>query len=340
MIVVRRLGDLTRELTVFLRFRGTASNGVDYGTLPDSVLFPSGAGTVELFVEASHDTLVEGDETVLAELQPDPSLGPIERYRVDPSQASARVVIHDNDAPPEPVVSIEATHPIAEESSYPYRRLPFRGRFTISRTGSMDHALPVFVHYGGTAISGVDYPALPWLVSIPAGTNRIELEVVPNPDDVPEPIETVVATLSECPPLTDPPLGIPCYLVNIDPARSTARVFLRDDGITTASLEITAPKDGAEFREGTRIPSAATDIELEGAMSRVDFLDGDKTFGESTIYFFREPDPGTPVYHEFEWRGAEPGPHVMTARALNAAGNAVTSAPVHVRGCRAAGCFH
>jgi hypothetical protein len=331
IFVVSRSGDLAQGLAVWMRYSGTAVSGVDYAPLPEWVQFPAGAASVELQVGANFDGLSEGDETVVAEVQPDPSLGPIERYRVDPTQAMARVVIHDTESSTEPVVSIEATSPIAEESSYPYRRLAFRGQFTISRTGPTSNALPVFVHYSGSATPGADYPFPPWLVSIPPGTNRVEIEIVPNPDDKPEPIEIVEATLSECPPLTDPPLGIPCYLVNIDPARASARVFIRDDGITTASLEITAPKDGAEFGEGSPIHIAATAIDLGGAITEVEFFDGDAKIGESIINFFRAPDPGTPIEHEFEWRGAAIGSHVLTTRALNTAGNAVTSAPVRIR---------
>jgi len=327
-VVSRHGGDLSRELSVPIRFQGTAMSGADYRALPEFVVFGAGAGSVELLVEASHDTLIEGDETVVAELQPDPTLGPFERHRVDPNQSSARVVIHDNDVPPSPIVSIEATSPIAEESSHPYRRLPLRGRFTISRIGPTNNETHVFVLYGGTAKPGVDYPFLPWIATIPAGTDRAEVEVIPDPDALPEPIETVVATLSECPPLTDPPIGMPCYGANIDPARSTARVFIRDDGFTTASLEITAPKDGASVSDST--PIAATAIDLEGAMPFVEFFDGDIKIGDSLINFVRAPDPGMPIHHEFEWSDAPPGPHVLTARAVNSAGNAVTSAPVRI----------
>ncbi len=330
-VVTRSGGDLARELFVSMSYAGTATSGTDYPALPSGVSFPAGEASVELLVEAAYDRLSEGDETVVAQVLPDPTMGPIERYQVDPAQAAAQVVIHDNEAPPEPVVSIEATSPIAEESSYPYRRLALRGRFTISRTGSTEQGQPVFVHYGGTATPGADYPFLPWLVTIPAGTNRVEIDVVPNVDDLPEPIETVAATLSECPPLTDPPLGIPCYSVNIDPAHASARVFIRDDGITTASLEITAPNDGEVFSEGSPIHIAATAIDLEGAITHVDFFDGDWKIGESTINFFRAPDPGTPIYHEFEWRDAPVGIHDLTTRALDTAGNAVTSAPVRLQ---------
>lgn len=328
--ISRQGGNLASELFVFLTYEGTASNGVDYATLPHFVTFPAGVSTVELFVEGAYDQRAEGDETVVARLQPDPSLGPIERYRLDPAQSVARMILRDNEAPVVPVVSIEATSPIAEETSYPYRRLPLRGLFTIARTGPTNDALPVFVHYGGTAAPGVDYPMLPWLVSIPAGASRVEVEVVPNVDGIREPIEVLEAQLSQCPPLTDPPMGIPCYNVSIDPARAAARIFLRDDGITTASLELTAPKDGSEFSAGQTIRLAVTAIDLEGAITHVEFFDADTKIGESQIFFIVQPDPGTPIYHEFEWAGAAVGQHELTARAANAAGMRVVSPPVRI----------
>jgi len=330
-VVSRHGGDLARELFVSMGYAGTAAGGKDYPALPNFVSFRAGQSSVELVVAAAYDRMSEGVETVVAQVLPDPTMGPIERYRVDAAQAFARVVIHDNEAPPAPLVSIVATSPIAEESSFPYRRLALRGRFTISRTGPTDHETHVFILMGGTAIPGVDYASLPWLVTLPAGTNRIEIEVVPNADDRSEPIETVEATLSECPPLTDPPLGMPCYGANIDPAHASARVFIRDDGITTASLNITAPKAGFEFSEGSSIRIAATAIDLDGAITQVDFFAEDRKIGESTIAFIQQPDPGTPINHEFEWRGALAGVHVLTARALNAAGGAITSAPVRIQ---------
>ena len=327
---LKRTGSGDHALTVRLAYGGAATPGIDYQLLPDTATFPAGEEWIALFTEPIDDTLAEGDETLEVRLLPsDPSAG--DAYQIDAANGAVSATIRDNDAPAETVVSIEATSPIAEESSYPYRRLAFLGRFTISRTGPTKDAWSVFVRYRGTATSGVDYPLLPWLVTIPAGTNRIDIEVMPNPDDVPEPIEIVEATLAECPPLTYPPLGIPCYLVNIDPTRASARMFIRDDGITTSSLELTTPRTGAKFAEGAPIRIAATAIDLEGAITHVDFFDGDRLIGGSTINFFREPDPGTPVFHEFEWSGTTAGSHTLTARAVNAAGEKVTSAPVWIR---------
>jgi hypothetical protein len=329
--VTRTGGDLTTGLSVFVAFEGSASNGVDYAKLPDVVRFPAGAESVELYVEGLFDQLAEGDEIVVAKLLPDPSMGPIGFYQLDPHQSTARVLIRDREMSIEPMVSIVASSEIAEETSYPYRRLAFRGVFTIARSGPTNHAVSVFVHYSGSAQPGVDFPALPWLVTIPAGAEKVDLVVEPTVDNLSEPIEFLDAKLDQCPPLTTPPMGIPCYAANIDPARSTARIFLRDDGITTATLELTSPRDGSEYRAGQPIRLAATAIDLEGAITYLEFFDGLTKIGESSIFFIRQPDPGTPIIHEFEWSDATVGSHELTARAVNAAGSKVSSPPVKIR---------
>ena len=232
--------------------------------------------------------------------------------------------------PPGPVVHIEATQRIAEETSFPLRRLPLRGEFTISRTGPTNEPLSVFVHYSGTATPGADYPRVPWLVEIPAGVSSTRIEIVPEVDEIPEGIETLTAMLSHCPPLTDPPLGAPCFGgFKIDPAQERATVFIRDDGITQASLTITNPRDGANFRLGETILIEAVAIHLEGYISRVEFWAGEQQIGVSEIVFIRAPDPGTPIHHGFEWREAASGPHVLTARA-GVEGAVLRSRPVHI----------
>ncbi len=329
-VVSRDGGDLSRELPVFLEYSGSADPGSDFEALPTLALIPAGQRSVELFVHAAFDRRSEGDEDVIAMVAPDPSLGPIPRYVINSAQSRARVVIHDNEVSPVSVVRIDAVDRVAEETSAPLRRLALRGRFVISRTGPTAEALPVFVHYRGSATPGVDYPAQPFLVAIPAGTNALEIEIVPKPDDIAEPIEIVEATLSECPPETIPPLGVPCYQVNIDPAHATARVFIRDDGITTATIEITQPRAGAEFPFGRPVPVNATAIDLDGAITRLEFFAGATSIGTSEIVFVRAPDPGDPILHSVVWDNPPVGRHLLTARGVNAAGERVVSPAVPI----------
>ena len=239
------------------------------------------------------------------------------------------IVVGSNTA--RPGVRIEATQPIAEESSAPYRRLPLRGIFTVSRTGPASSALSVFVHYSGSATSGTDYPAQPFLLTIPAGEVSAQIEIVPINDGIWEGIESVVATLSQCPPETRPPLGIACRDgFAIDPASGEATVFMRDDGATQASVSITQPKDGAVFALGETILIEAVAIDLEGYISRLEFYDGTILIGVSEIVFIRAPDPGTPIYHSFEWTNAAPGTHSLTAHGIASDGNVVASIPVNI----------
>ncbi|MFN0127151.1 MAG: Ig-like domain-containing protein [Verrucomicrobiales bacterium] len=232
--------------------------------------------------------------------------------------------------PPIATVSIEATSPIAEETSAPLRRLPLVGVFKLSRTGSTENSLPVFLHIGGTATPGRDYAALPFLVTIPTGQSSMEVQVIPQLDEVAEPIETVIATLSHCPPHSDPPLGLPCYDFRIDPVNAHATVFVRDDGITSASVWIDAPRPGAEFEHGAPVDVVATAIDLEGAITRLELLASGAVVGTSELVFIREPDPGTPILHSFVWDNAPTGIHVLTARGMGAAGQSVVSQPVRI----------
>ncbi|MFN0032646.1 MAG: choice-of-anchor L domain-containing protein, partial [Flavobacteriales bacterium] len=52
------------ELVAYLVYSGTATNGVDYTLLPDSVVFPPGVMTISLPLDAFDDALLEGAETV------------------------------------------------------------------------------------------------------------------------------------------------------------------------------------------------------------------------------------------------------------------------------------
>jgi hypothetical protein len=116
----------------------------------------------------------------------------------------------------------------------------------------------------------------------------------------------------------------------IDPAHERATVFIRDDGITEASLVIRRPADGAVFRAGQTIPIEAIAVDLLSYLGRVEFWAGDQLIGVSAPQSFRAPDPGEPIQHIFEWLGATPGAHALTARARRDDGTPVVSVPVHI----------
>ncbi|MCI0748577.1 MAG: Ig-like domain-containing protein, partial [Verrucomicrobia subdivision 3 bacterium] len=249
--------------------------------------------------------------------------------RVDGSAVtSAPVSITVRGDPPPPLVRIDATSPIAEETSVPFRRLPLVGVFTISRTGPTNEPAPVFVQYSGMATPGVDYPEQPSMVTIPPGAVSTQIRIQATPDQVPEGIETVVATISQCPPSTN----LLCVTTTppVDPAHKSATIFIREDGITDQTVTITRPTNGASFNAGETIVIEAVTVDLDGYLPIVEFFAGGQKVGASIINFFLAPPDGTPIQHRFEWRNAPVGPHVLTARAIRVDGSAVTSAPVSI----------
>ncbi len=241
------------------------------------------------------------------------------------------VHVQVGDPPPVTVVSIEATRMIAEETSFPFRRLAFRGEFTISRSGPTDAGITCFVLFDGTAKPDLDYPAQPFVVTIPAGALSTTIEIVPNVDNQSEGVETVIARLSHCPPVTVPPIGMPCFGFEIDPRHPSAVVYIRDDGLTRTSVQLIRPDSGTSFAPGDPIAIDAEAFDLEGSVNRVEFLANGKLIGESILEFIRPPAPGEVHTYSLVWRDADPGEYLLTAIAHNDGATSVTSAPVRIR---------
>lgn len=257
------------------------------------------------------------------------------RSEIGPNQVVQAPPVHvlvGDPPPPEALVSIEATRMIAEETSFPFRRLAFRGEFTIARSGPTNASTTCFVLFDGTAKPDSDYPAQPFVVTIPAGAVSTTIEIVPKVDNQTEGIETVVARLSHCPPVTVPPLGMPCFGgFEIDPARASAVVYIRDDGLTRTSVHLTRPASGTSFAQGEPIAIDAEAFDVEGSVHRVEFLANGKLIGESILLFIRPSAPGEINTFSIIWRNADPGDYILTAIAHNDGATSVTSAPVSIR---------
>ncbi|HEV7516328.1 MAG TPA: alpha/beta hydrolase fold domain-containing protein, partial [Thermoanaerobaculia bacterium] len=213
-----RTGSTAAALTVRWIWKGTAGLAVDYNA-PSSAVFPAGAGAVTVDLAPIEDSLVEGDETAVLTLLPDPV------YRIDPGEAAATVTIADDDPPGSlPVVSLTASAPTAAESGT-------TGAFTVTRTGGTSGALTVSYAVSGTATNGVDYAALSGTVTIPAGQAAATVTVSPTADGTPEPTETVILTLVP----TDH------YAVGSPATASVALTDVRDPAKPVVSVSATDP---------------------------------------------------------------------------------------------------
>ena len=93
--LVRIGGDLKQPMTVTYTVAGTAGPGMDYQSLIGSATFAAHATTATVTVTSLEDLLIEGNETVVMTLLPNPLL-----YHVLTPAGMDTLVIADNDQPP------------------------------------------------------------------------------------------------------------------------------------------------------------------------------------------------------------------------------------------------
>ncbi len=176
---ITRTGITSSPLVVYYTLAGTALNGIDYTTLPNSVTIQTGASSANVTVRPIDDGDYEGDETVVLSLASNSS------YQAG-SPSNGIVTIKDNDLP---TVSIITTTPNASELG------PTPGLLTVSRSGITTSSLTVSYYLGGTATPGTDYVELPGTLVIPANSSSQTITVTPKNDDVIEGVETVDVTI-------------------------------------------------------------------------------------------------------------------------------------------------
>jgi len=137
----------------------------------------------------------------------------------NPVESDAIGIQVEDTNPDVPTVSIVASQPDTSEPSLTSRIAP--GRFLVSRNGSNDRALTVFLAYGGSASLGEDYEKLPPSVTINAGEEAAELLVIAKMDDFAEDTESAIAKIVPPPAVTANVSGLP---YRIDPEHGFATV--------------------------------------------------------------------------------------------------------------------
>jgi len=243
--------------------------------------------------------------------------------------------------PRPPVVTIHATDPYACEGNiihpWPVNNAgptvtnvnPETARFTVVRCGDMDEDLTVFYRLDGTAQNGVDYRRLSGQVTIPRGAHSAPIIVDPIDDNLPEPTETVIATLLPvaCIAIYPPPPG--CYIVG-EPNHATAYIFDNDFN-HAPKLEIVQPRDGDVFRAHSDIEIDVVACDPDGWVTKVEFFANNEKIGEQQVHFVVPPPPGQPQRFWMVWSNVPPGNYVLTAKATDDLGAVSGSDPVQIR---------
>ncbi len=212
--IVRR-GSTAVARTLTYTLSGTAIPGTDFPAPSGLVSLAVGAGSATVTLTPSNDSVVESAETVILSLTPAAGVNLV--------RASATVTILDNDGSARPTVSLTTPDALANEGGA-------TGSWTIARSGSTATDLVVRLQPpSGSATSGVDYQALPSVVTIPAGQSSVTVVLQPLEDARSEPNETVVLSLA----------ADPTYLVSTS---RSGTVTITDNESVTLSLALSDNK--------------------------------------------------------------------------------------------------
>ena len=212
-----------KDITVAYSLAGTATEGVDYRPLMTATIL-QGETSVRLPVSPIDDAEIEPDETVIINL-----LAGMD-YDLDPDAVMATVTIISDDVPAAPpVVSIQATVPVAQEPNTQLGLPGVNGEFTITIDKRLNDPLEVNCVVNGTATPGPDYIPLTIPVTIPAGDTSMTLPVIPEADALQEADETVIVTLLDAPNNE--------YVVD----DRTAQVIIQSPKLIIASVKATQP---------------------------------------------------------------------------------------------------
>lgn len=266
-IVFSRTGAVTAALTIPYTVAGTAASGFDFVPLSGTITIPAGANSAPLLITSINDNISEPLELVTIRIAGSGTL------IADPVASSATATIVDDDTQ---IVSLTVTDPIATE-----RDLTLPGikadtaTFLVSREGDLSQPLTVYYAAAGipggttaTALHGVDYEALPGVLTIPAGHTSSAITIIPRWDGIGEAPESVTIQLGAGP--TNYRLG----------AQNSASITINDGGdpvyVEVLGMDNPAePATAGRFRfslKGSAAGSVTINYTISGtATSGVDF---------------------------------------------------------------------
>ena len=179
---VSRTGDTSSPLTIPLRITGTASNGVDYAALTNSVTLPAGVSSTNITITPLNDSIGEGTETIIV------TLAGAAQYEVRDKVFVKIDVDDDGDVPR---ATLTARKPVAYELN------PARiGQFSVNFSTPNSSDTTVRYLLAGTATNGVDFNTIPGTVIIPGGSTNAFVNISARDNSAIDSDRTVILTLT------------------------------------------------------------------------------------------------------------------------------------------------
>jgi hypothetical protein len=320
---VYRTGPATNSLTVFYAVGGTASNGVDYATLSNTVSISAGEYSAQIQIVPIDDPQSDTNgtpepETVILRLTQPPYLIAATYIVGEPDDAEVFILEHTVTNIP-PVVKIVT--PTDGAKFYADANIQIcasafdlDGYVTTVEFFENGNSLGVVTNYP------IVLPETPINIFPPYHSLCVVWSNAPPGDYT----LTAVATDNGGATGTSGPVSI-TVLTNLPPPRTNI----------PPTVEIVAPQNGAMFHAGANIRICADADDVDGSVTTVEFFAGDHSLGIVTNY----PIVWAGASGIFEpldrllcltWSNAPPGAYALTAVATDNGGATGTSAPVNI----------
>ncbi|KIA94125.1 hypothetical protein OC25_11090, partial [Pedobacter kyungheensis] len=174
------------NITVNYTISGTATPGTDYATLSGTATILAGQNSVTVPISVIDDQLIEQTETVVLTLA-----GASSTNFTYTATGNVTVNLADDDnIPANLVLNVTKTQDAAEPAT--------NGNFNIALPAGLTVPTDITVNYTvtGTATAGLDYASLSGVLTIPAGTNSVDLPLTVTDDQQVEGTENVTLTVT------------------------------------------------------------------------------------------------------------------------------------------------
>jgi hypothetical protein len=302
VFTINRAGDTNSSLTVSFQLRGSASNGVDYAAVPDSVSFAAGQTSATIVITPVDEPSAKRYKTVILKLpwSFDFRIGSLER-------AVAYIAYNYTNVPP----TINWATPTNGAS---FLSLP-NIELAANAFDSNGWVTSVEFFANGTSLGSVNDPRVEsWPIRRHVDRYQFVWTNVPPGSYALTATATDTAGLQST---TDP--------VNIEVSTN----------LPEPEVRIINPCTNAEFADMAPINVYAAAGEMGGVVNTVEFFANGNSLGVATNYLAAEPCSQfhlrlqwLPYY--FRWTNAPTGTNVLTAVATDNNGTQVSSAPVNI----------
>jgi hypothetical protein len=320
-----RVGNTNAALDVAFNIGGTATNGVDYALITNTINFAAGQTSTNVVITPVNEPTATHYKTVVLSL-PRP------------------IFMHPMAAPNFIVGSLNRA---VAYIAYNYTNVPPDVSIVTPTNGSSFLSMP------NIEIAANAYDSNGWVTSVEFLANAKSLGVVSNNPVVPfQPLIIRESRGSIMPIIPGRHVGRYSFVwTNVPPGNYSLTAIATDNAglqTTSAAVDITvttnlptpkvrivSPSDGAVLPDRAGINIYAAAAETGGVVDTVEFLANGTNLGVATNYLATEPSGPFQVRLQwlpyfFRWTNAIPGGNVLTAIATDNNGIEATSAPVSI----------